>query len=100
MRSHVVVVETKCFDRALGVRQADEPARVQARIAQSPVEAFDETMLHGLAWLDELHGPAVLVRPLIHRCAAKFWSVVADHDLRVSEDLRHALQCTHDPVTG
>ena len=79
MRPNGVVVESKCFNRTLGIREADEPTLVEAFVPQAAVEAFDEAVLYRLPRLDALQRHAVLVRPLIEGFAAKFRSVVT-HD--------------------
>ena len=53
MRPVQIVVHPPVFDRPLGVRQAQEPVLVETLVAQSAVEALDESVLLGLARIDE-----------------------------------------------
>jgi hypothetical protein len=51
VRPEFVVVETPGFDRLLRIDQAEEPALVQALVAEPPVEARRERVLNGLPGL-------------------------------------------------
>src|SRR5262245_22293463 len=104
VRPVAVVVEAPGRDRADRVGQAHKPARVQALVAELPVEALDEGVLHGLARLDEAQLDASLVGPLVQQPARELRSVVQyqrlgrtpalDHPI---EDARHA--CRWDRPT-
>jgi hypothetical protein len=64
----------------LGIRQADEPALVEAFVPKPAVESFDEAVLYRLPRLDASQRHAVLVRPLIEGCAATCRFVVTHDD--------------------
>jgi len=51
--------------------QRKEKLRVQTFIAQLPVEALDESILHRPSWPDELQPHAILIGPDVEGAAAK-----------------------------
>ncbi len=51
--------------------------RVEALVAESPVEGFDVCILHGPTWSDEVDVYATLMCPLVEVVARKLASVVA-----------------------
>lgn len=89
VRPNGIVVESKCFNRALGIREADEPTLVEAFVPQAAVEAFDEVILCRLSRLDELQRHTALVRPLIDGFTAKLWAFVTHDDLWVPANKLH-----------
>lgn len=58
--------------------------QVQAFVANPPVEALGECVLHGFAGLDVLHVDSMACRPLQEVKAPELRSVVADQDLGAS----------------
>src|SRR5262245_53320056 len=52
-RSSFVVVPAPCRDHDPRLVQRLEPLLVQAFVAQFAVEAFDQIVLHRLAWIDQ-----------------------------------------------
>lgn len=55
------------LDRAAGIVQICEPVKVQARVAEAAVEAFDERVPRRFAWLDEVELDAPLPCSEEHR---------------------------------
>jgi len=55
------VVHAPGFDGLLRITEADEPGLVQAFVAERPIEALDERVLHGLAGIDEVEHHIVRV---------------------------------------
>ena len=54
MWSHMVVVLSPMLDRRSSIFQAREPVQIQAVLSELPIEALNESVLSGFAWLDEL----------------------------------------------
>lgn len=77
-----VVVMPPALDHAPGSCEALEPVPVQALVPQRTVEAFDERVLHRLAWLDVAELNAARTRPGIEDPAGELTTVVADINLR------------------
>src|SRR5689334_17239011 len=75
-----VVVLLPGMDDTLGVGQAGEPVGVKALIPEPPVEALNETVLGGLAGLDEIKRDFVGIRPGVQGLASELRSIV-DRDL-------------------
>jgi len=53
VRALLIVILPPAFDFSFGIAQAHEPVRIQAFIAQATVEAFNVSVLHRFAGLDE-----------------------------------------------
>src|SRR6185503_20955212 len=49
---------------------------VEHRFAVAAIEPLDETILHRLAWFDELEQHAMLLSPVSQRHGNKLWSIV------------------------
>lgn len=81
MRPSLVVIPSPSLDGDSGIRQAREPALVQAFVPEPPVEAFRVRVLHRLARLDEVQRYAALVRPLIQHPPSELGAIVADDAL-------------------
>ena len=65
----VVVIEPPGPQWSGGVGEIEEPVLVEAFIAESPVEAFDEGVLGRLAEVDEVEPDAVAPGPLVEHLA-------------------------------
>src|SRR5438477_13030372 len=63
VRAFGVVITAPGFQHHPGMRQRTEQGLVQQLIAQPPVEAFDEGVLHRLAGGDVMPGDLLTVRP-------------------------------------
>src|ERR1035437_976041 len=87
MRPNLIGVHPPRFNRLLRVVQADEPALVQALIADAPIEALGEGVLDGLARLNEVPRDALEHRPLVQRVSTKLRAVVTDN--RRWQPVRH-----------
>ncbi len=65
MGSHIVVINAPSLNQYTGLCKIVKPVGVQALIAQAAVEAFDESVLHGLAEARDgglIKNPLVVVR--------------------------------------
>ena len=78
MGSRCVVILAPLFDRALGVRQVDEPVRVETLVPEPTVETFYERVLRRLSRLDEPEFDAMFVRPGVEEATSEFRTVVDD----------------------
>ena len=65
MRTQDVVVLPPFFDDLPSFRKTREEVRVQALVAEAPVEAFDETVVRQFAGADELQFDPVFMRPAV-----------------------------------
>ena len=54
MGSDLVVFPPPQFDEAAGFVKGGEPVFIEAFIAELAIEAFDESVLSGFAWGDEV----------------------------------------------
>ena len=98
MRSDVVVVAPPFLESHAHLHQGGEQRLVQKLVAQPPVEAFDEAVLHGLSRRDVVPFDLGVCRPGQDRVARQFGAVVADDRLGFAapgndeiELARHAL---------
>src|SRR5574343_1130021 len=84
--SYFVVVLTPDGDDLAGLSQGFEPVLVEAFIPELAVEAFDVSVLRGLAWLDQ----DVLNASRLHPChegpACELWAVVGSDGLWVAPE--------------
>ena len=72
MRPVVIVVGAPCRNHAAGMAQRREQVFVQTLLAHSSIEAFHQTVLHGLAWSDVMPADLSIFLPLEHRVAGQF----------------------------
>lgn len=72
MRAFGVVVGGPSRDHDAGMRQVAEHGLIEQLIAHPPVEAFDETVLHGLARRDVVPFDPVLGTPPQDRIRSQF----------------------------
>ena len=80
MRSYLVIVSTPTLKLLPGIRQRQEPVRVQAFGAQSVIERLDERIVGRLARSREVEQDVVLVRPQIQVARYELTALVdADH---------------------
>lgn len=96
MRPSLVVVAAPLLDGRAGIGQADEPALVQALVAQPAVEALDVAVLHRLAWLDEVEQHAVRMCPLIRCLTRELAAIIADDALWQPAGVREPIQHARD----
>ncbi len=78
MRPRLVVVLSPCFDRGLCIDQARKVVLVQAFISKFTVEAFDESILHRLARLNERERDSVPMCPEVERLSLELGTVVTN----------------------
>src|SRR6185369_2686791 len=81
MRSDVVVIGPPFFDGPARVVERREPMTVQALEPKLAVEALDESVLVGLARLDESQLDAALLSPSEKHGTCEFRAVVRDDAL-------------------
>src|SRR5277367_3415616 len=67
---------------APNIVQGPEPARVEALVAESPVEALDVAVLHGTAGLDVHQSDLPVLGPGQHATRGELRPVVGAHTLR------------------
>ena len=79
----VIVVGAPCRDDAAGMAQGREQVFVEALLAHPPVEAFHQTILHGLAWCDVMPTNFAVFLPFEYRVGCQLGAVVRDHQARI-----------------
>ncbi len=62
----------------LRFRQVSEPVLIQALCPELAIKAFNVTILHGLAWVNEDVFNLVVICPRIHYVACKFGAVIRE----------------------
>ena len=72
----LVVVLAPVFDRLPCLSKGDKPVLIQALLAQSPVEAFDESIVCRLSWPAELKLYAMVMCPGVKRLGDELAAVV------------------------
>jgi hypothetical protein len=78
------------------VLHAQKPVLVQAFIAESPVEALDVGVLHGLPGPDEGKAHRPLVGPSVERLTLELRAVIHRNRARQAADLAQPLQDLHN----
>ena len=76
MRPIFVIVLAPVFDRLPRVSEGEKPILIQALLAQSTIEALDESIVCWLTWPAELELHAVTVRPIIEHLGNEFAAIV------------------------
>src|ERR1700722_16434308 len=99
VRAHGVVISPPVLDHLPCVPEIHEPVLVQAFIAELSVEALDQRVLRGLAALDAVQCPLVLISPLLHDAAGELGSVVDLDRPWCSTSLSQPLQYSHHAQT-
>ena len=79
MRCDMVVVVLPEGDRRTSILNAGEPVQVETVRPKLAVEALHESVLSGLAWLNEMELDASAFCPEEHDLAGEFRPVVADN---------------------
>jgi hypothetical protein len=100
MRPHMVVVASPIFQRQTGVHQRREQGLVQKLVTQTAVEAFDEGVLHWLAWCDVVPADVGLVGPAQNGIAGQLRAVVADDSLGPAAGADQKIKLSRDPLAG
>src|SRR5277367_1090457 len=94
----LIVVLAPSLDLAPGVGQVLEPVRIQALVAKAAIEAFDETVLRRLAWLNVDQPDAALFGPREKATAGELRSVVDTDTFRTRPTARnHSSQHARHP---
>ncbi len=65
LRSHIVVIDAPLLNQYTGLRENVKPVGAQALITQAAIEALDESVLHGFAWLNEVQLDTAPIGPSI-----------------------------------
>ena len=76
MGTVVVVVVAPSFEPDAQIVHRDELVRVQAFIAQPPVERLDQSVVRGLAGAREVELDAAAVRPVVESLGGELGAVV------------------------
>src|SRR5262249_43348382 len=92
MRSSGVVILLPLGDDLSGMRQAPEPVEVETFVAESPVEAFDMSILGWLARFDKIEGDLVGIGPGIQGLASKLRSIVDQNAFGTAMALNELIQ--------
>ncbi len=100
MRSFQIVIAPPCFDDVASMSEASEQRFVQTLIAQLPVKALDEAVLHWLAWLNVMPFNFSFLLPRQDDVRSEFRAVVADHHERVTAPFSNAIKFARDPTAG
>ena len=77
VRAPLVVLTPPDADAHPRIGKAGEPVLVQTLIPELPVEGLHESVLRGLARLDQFELDTIPVRPLVERLAGEFRSLVS-----------------------
>ena len=86
IRSVVVIVVTPARDDLAGMAVTPEQVLVQALVSQSPVERFNEAVLHRFARGDVVPLDAALLLPLKIGVRRQLGAVVRDHHAGIPTD--------------
>src|SRR6188768_2464857 len=78
MSSNVVVVVPPDGDFGSCMAERHEPVLVEALIAKLAIEALDESVLGGLAGLNEVQSHLVLIGPSVEGLANELRAIVSD----------------------
>ena len=84
MRALEIVVGSPCCNLATRLFDVDEQGLRSKLVAHASVEAFDEAVLHRLAWCDEAPVDRVVLAPGEHGVAGELGAVVADDHIRLA----------------
>ena len=94
-----MVIRSPALDGGPRIVQTEHAVAVQALIAQPPVNALDDGVLHGLSRFHEAQLGASLIAPVIDDLSCQFWPIVQDDLGRRPTVTRSALEDTHDLST-
>ncbi len=92
VRPLAVVFLAPVVEGSPNVIQCAEPARVQAFVAKTSVEAFDVSVLHRSSWLDVDQVDPAFFCPAQHAPRCELRSVVGTHTLRLATLLDQLIQ--------
>src|SRR5437870_798842 len=92
-----VVLTQPRFSLLTNFVQALKNEHVEHRFAVTAIEPFDETVLHRLAWFDELQSHAVLLGPLSQRQRDELGTIIQSELERVAADSGYLVKLAHDP---
>ena len=100
MRSLLIVISSPGRNEYFRVMQITEPVFIQTLIPKFAVEALDVGILGRFSRLNQQRWDTVLVRPLIEDLAGKLRPLIGAHCIRISTELRHAIQQLGDIIAG
>ena len=69
------------FDKESGLGEGGKPVLVKAVVAESAIEAFNKSVLHGLSRLDVMKGDARRSSPKVKSLAGQLRAIVQSDDL-------------------
>ena len=76
------------FDKESGLGEGGKPVLVKAVVAESAIEAFNKSVLHGLSRLDVMKGDARRSSPEVKSFAGQLRAIVQRDDLWQGTDER------------
>ena len=80
------------LDQSPCLAQALEPVHVQTFIAELPIEALGERVLHRSPWSDEVKSNSAFVRPAIEVIARELCPIVQGDDVRLNVAVNRLLK--------
>src|SRR5208283_1276778 len=92
VRARPVVIRPPTPKGNASLGQRGEQHLIQKLIPQAAVEAFDEGVLHRLAWRDVVPCDMALIGPCQDGVACEFAAIVADNHLRLAALDNEAIQ--------
>src|SRR5258706_9971691 len=92
-----VVLPQPSFGLFTNFFQALKHEHVEHRFAVAAIESLDETVLHRLAWFDELQSHAVLLGPLSQSQRDELGTIIQSELERVAADSGYLVKLAHDP---
>ncbi len=98
VRAFGVVVRDPGGDHDTCMSQVPEHGLVEQLVAHSPIEAFDETVLHGLSRRDVVPFYPMLGAPPQDRVTGQFRPIIADNHFWLSAALDQRCQFTRHPA--
>ena len=77
----IIIVGAPMFDQESGLGEGGKPVLVKAVVAESAIETFNKSVLHGLSRLDVMKGDARRSSPEVKSLAGQLRAIVQSDDL-------------------
>src|SRR3954469_313094 len=100
VRSVHIVVDPPFLDAVVGVPVAAEEPLIEALIAQSANEAFDEAVLHRFARRDVVPLDLAILLPAQNGVRGQLGAVVGDDHAGITAALGDSIELPADPLAG
>src|SRR5437016_2224131 len=97
MRTRIIVVAAPFLEREARMRQRAELRLVEALVAQTSVEGFDEGVLRRLARRDVVPCHMATLRPCEDSVAGELRAVVADDPVGLAAHRDHPIEFARHP---